>query len=268
MIGRNVRILRRMTVSHLSMTMTYRGDMAFIMAGTVAVPLVSLLVWRAALASGASLPVDREYLTSYFVVLSFVRMATSSWLARFLAEDIRLGRLSSWLVRPASPVFEHLANNLSEKTLKGIILLPMIGLLALIFADSMRIPADPAEWLLFLLSTAMGAVMVFMLDYVVGCLAFWIDDIAALDRGRTLLANVLSGAVVPLALAPAWARGFVDFQPFRFTVSFPVEILLGRLSAGELLLGLLVQAGYAVAVTMLAVFVWRRGIRAYSAVGV
>ncbi|HVX42665.1 MAG TPA: ABC-2 family transporter protein [Mycobacteriales bacterium] len=268
MIGRQIRVLRRMTVSHLSMTMAYRGDMAFIMIGTVAVPLVSLLVWRAALASGASLPVDREYLTTYFVVLSFVRMATSSWLARFLAEDIRLGRLSSWLVRPISPVFEHLANNLSEKTLKGLILLPMIGVLALIFADSMRLPADPVTWLLFLVSTLLGAVLVFMLDYLVGCLAFWIDDIAALDRGRTLLANVLSGAVVPLALAPAWARGFVDLQPFRFTVSFPVEILLGRVSAGELVLGLVVQAGYAGAALLSAVFVWRRGIRAYSAVGV
>jgi ABC-2 type transport system permease protein len=66
---------------------------------------------------------------------------------------------------------------------------------------------------------------------------------------------------------PEWSRGFVDYQPYRYTVSFPVEIVAGNLSGGELLTGLTIQLGYVVGAALLARAVWAAGIRAYSAVG-
>lgn len=256
-----------MTAANLSLTLVYRGEMALFMAANVAVPIVSLLIWRAALAGGASLPVGKRYLTTYFVVLSFVTMATGSWLSWFLSEDIRLGRLSSWLIRPASLLHGFVANNISEKILKAVILLPMVGILAAIFSASIHIPADPTRWLLFAVSTFLGAVLVFVFDILVGALAFWFDDTDGIDRARVLVMNLLSGAVVPLALMPGWLHGFVSAQPFRFTVSFPVEIVIGGLSSGQIATGFVLQFGYVAGLCLVARLVWLAGLRAYSAVG-
>jgi len=267
-IRREFRILRRMTAANLASNLVYRGAFVFFMLNTIAVPIISLLVWRAALASGAHLPVDREYLTTYFVILSFVSMATSSWLAPFLSEDIRLGRLSIWMVRPASLLHELVANNLSEKILKTVILVPMIGVLWLAFADSVRLPTDPARWLLFVPSLMLGLVLVFTLDVIMGSLAFWLDDTGGLIRARDLIADVLSGSIVPLALFPGWSHGFVTAQPFRFTVSFPVEILTGQLSPHAVATGFALQTGYVLAVCLLGWAVWSAGVKAYSAIGV
>jgi ABC-2 type transport system permease protein len=66
---------------------------------------------------------------------------------------------------------------------------------------------------------------------------------------------------------PSWSKGFVDHQPFRYTVSFPVEIVAGRLTGHELLVGLGIQLGYVVVFAAIARLVWSAGIRAYSAVG-
>ncbi|MEU4196446.1 ABC-2 family transporter protein [Kribbella sp. NPDC026611] len=267
MVWRNLRVLRRMTAADIAQASVYRGEWVIFMLANICVPIISLLIWRTALANGAGLPVDERYVTTYFVLLGFVTMATSSWMAAFLAQDIRLGKLSSWMVRPASLLLGFVANNLSEKFLKLFALVPMIGIVWWIFHDSMNLPAGPGRWALFAVSIGLGAALVFTIDILIASLAFWMDDVTGLLQARAIVAGVLSGAVVPLALMPAWSRGFVDYQPFRYTVSFPVEIVAGRLSGADLAAGLGVQLGYVVVFGALARLVWAAGIRAYSAVG-
>jgi ABC-2 type transport system permease protein len=264
---RNLRVLRRMTAANIVQASVYRGAWIIFMAANISVPIISLLIWRTAIANGAQLPIDERYVTTYFVLLSFVTMATSSWLTGFLANDIRLGKLSTWMVRPASLLLGFVANNISEKIMKLFALLPMIGVLWWIFRDSMNIPAGPGRWGLFAVSIVLGAVLVFTIDIMIGALAFWMDDVLAVARARMLIANVLSGSIVPLALMPDWSRGFIDNQPFRYTVSFPVEIVAGGLSSTELLAGLGAQLTYVLVFGVTARLIWSRGIRAYSAVG-
>ena len=266
-VTRNLRVVRRMTAAEIAQQSVYRGAWIIFMLANITMPIISLLIWRTALASGAQLPVDERYVTTYFVLLGFVTMATSSWMAGFLAQDIRMGKLSSWMIRPASLLTGFVANNLSEKFLKLFALVPMIGIVWWIFRDSMNIPAGPGRWVLFALSILLGAMLVFTIDILIASLAFWMDDVSALVQARVIIASVLSGAVVPLALMPPWSRGFVDHQPFRYTVSFPVEIVAGQLTGREMLVGLGIQLGYVVVFAAIARLVWSAGIRAYSAVG-
>ncbi|WP_405062928.1 ABC-2 family transporter protein [Kribbella sp. NBC_01505] len=266
-VTRNLRILRRMIAAEVAQQSIYRGAWVIFMLANICTPLISLLIWRTALANGAQLPVDQRYITTYFVLLGIATMATSSWMAGFLANDIRLGKLSSWMVRPASLLIGFVANNLSEKFLKVIALVPMVGLIWWIFRDSMVVPAGVGRWALFALTLVLGAILVFTIDILIAAFAFWMDDVSALVQARVIIGSVLSGSVVPLALMPEWSRGFIDYQPYRYTVSFPVEIVAGNLSGTELATGLAVQLGYVVAVGLLARVVWAAGIRAYSAVG-
>ena len=112
---RNLRVLRRMTAAQIAQQSIYRGAWVIFMAANISVPIISLLIWRTAIATGAQLPIDERYVTTYFVLLSFVTMATSSWITGFLSNDIRLGKLSSWMVRPASLLLGFVANNLSRE---------------------------------------------------------------------------------------------------------------------------------------------------------
>lgn len=263
----SLRIQRRLIAIDLAGQMIYRGAFVIYMLSMVVGPAVSLLVWRAAAANGAALPVTMEYLVSYFVLLGVVNMLTSSWLAYWLAQMIRLGRLSVWLVRPASVFHTLIANNISEKLVKAVVLVPLIGALALVFREDLRLPTLPATWALFAVSVLMAAAINFAFDVVIGALAFWFDDIDGFFRLRFLAGTVLSGQLVPLAFFPGWLSGFIAVQPFRFMLSFPLELLVGGLSEREVALGLALQGGYTVAAVGGAMLVWGRGQRMYAAVG-
>ncbi|ADB30849.1 protein of unknown function DUF990 [Kribbella flavida DSM 17836] len=260
---RTVRLLRVLTVHEVRIMLHYRWWLALMQIGNVIPPCVSLLVWHGAIDQGATPPVSSTYLTSYLVLVSVVNMLTSSWTSGFLAAGIRLGGLNRWLVRPCSTHLASLANNAAEKFLKLGLLLPPVVVLGLVFRDDLSLPGSWSRWILFTVALVLAATMTFAFDVVVGSLAFWLEDIAAINRLRFLLARLLSGALIPLALFPAALQPFLAAQPFRFLVSFPLEVLLGTAEAT----GFLLQAGWFVVLVGGAVVVWRLGLRNYQGAG-
>jgi ABC-2 type transport system permease protein len=77
----------------------------------------------------------------------------------------------------------------------------------------------------------------------------------------------LSGRLFPLALLPAWAASLSWYTPFRFTIAFPLDILLGYADATAIAVGLLAQVGWIVLMSVAARVLWRSGLRLYTGVG-
>lgn len=250
----------------LRTTAHYRWWLVAMQASVVTGPLISLLVWRGAISHGAEPPVTRDYLTTYLVLVGVTTTLTSSWTAKFLAGSIRSGRLNTWLVRPCSTHLAAAANNVSEKIVKLATLLPLVVVLATPFHDDLALPADPRRWLLFAWALAMGATMTFSLDVVVGSLAFWWQDVTAVDRFRQLVTAFLSGALVPLAVMPAAWGPFLQAQPFGYVVAFPIRALLEP-DAADLRTGLARQAAWVVVAVVAARVTWVRGLRRYEGAG-
>ena len=263
----SLRVVRQYVAMNVMMTLEYRGAFAVLMFNTVAGPVVSLMVWLAVSDQGVRLPYDRSQLVTYFVLLSVVRMLTGTWLAPYVAEEIRLGHLSPLLLRPAPYVASYLGNNIGEKVIKLPLLLPMVAALALAFRSDLRLPADPLVWLLFGLSLPLAAALAFLLDFAVGSLAFWLEDVEGLVRLKTLVGALLAGELVPLALFPIGLAGFLEAQPFRYTLSFPLEVLSGALPGPALARGFAWQLAYCAGLWAAYRLLWRFGLRRYGATG-
>ncbi len=170
------------------------------------------------------------------------------------------------MIRPCSTHLASLANNVAEKLVKLVLAAPLAGLLAILFRDQVALPGDVVRWALFTVSILLAAGISFCLDVVVGSLTFWLEDIAAIDRLRTLMARTLSGALIPLALFPAELEELLSIQPFRFVVSFPLEVLLGRPAEG-LFVGFAVQFAWFLGFLCAATGCWRLGLRSYQGSG-
>lgn len=264
MIARTLHTFGALVSRDIQVTLTYRAWLFWLLLGNLPVPVISLLVWQGVAALGAELPVAQNYLVTYFVLVALVNMLTSCWSAGFLADSIRLGDLASWLVRPCSTHLNGVANNVAEKIAKLVLMVPMVGVLALVMHRQVRLPTDPLRWLGFLLAIVLGSVITYAIDVLIGSLAFWVEEVSGLLRARTLVAGVLSGSVVPLALMPALLQPALAVQPFRFAVSFPLEVLLSPTGTGA---GFALSVGWAVALTVAAVLIWRVGLRGYQAAG-
>jgi ABC-2 type transport system permease protein len=55
--------------------------------------------------------------------------------------------------------------------------------------------------------------------------------------------------------------------PFQYLAYFPAAVLLGKVEGADLARGLLIELGWAVVLVLLSRWLFRRGLRRYSAYG-
>ena len=107
----------------------------------------------------------------------------------------------------------------------------------------------------------------FLVEWTLALAAFWTTRVGAINQGYYVAALFLSGQVAPLVLFPASVRAVAAVLPFRWMISFPAELLLGRLTPAQAAAGLAIQAGWLGLALLILKLVWRAGVRRFTAVG-
>jgi ABC-2 type transport system permease protein len=180
--------------------------------------------------------------------------------------EIRQGTLALRLLRPLHPLIAYSAENLAAVPLRGVIAVPLVGLL-LVFAGGSEMSHDPVHWLLFIPAMSGAWLLTFMVMALIGTLSLYLESAASLFDAWLGFSAILSGYLIPLDLFPAGVGAVARILPFRFLLSFPVELMLGRCTRIEALALLGAQWGY-VAIALLAVLlVWRAGMKRFGAYG-
>ena len=113
----------------------------------------------------------------------------------------------------------------------------------------------------------MSFIVRFLLEWTLALVAFWTTRVSAINQSYFVLMLFLSGQIAPLTLLPQPVQIIADVLPFRWVIGFPVELLLGKLSPVDALIGLGAQAAWIIVGYVLLRIVWKAGTRVYSAVG-
>lgn len=243
----------------------YRVSTAFWILGLVAEPIVYMSVWAAVTREqGGSLDgITVGQFSAYFITWMLVRHFSVAPVGE-MEWRIRDGLMSGLLVRPVNPIHADIAENIASKlTAFPFVILVMIGL-AIAYPPDFKI-----EWwtaLAFIPALLMGASIRFFFQYTIGLIAFWVTRTNAIFGVYTVLEIFLSGRFVPLILLPAPVVLAASILPFRWTLSFPVEVVLGQLPPDQVVIGLGVQALWLLAMSQIFRFVWAAGVRQYTAV--
>jgi len=251
----------------LASFLQYRAAISIWMIGHVLEPLIFLVVWSAVFQSrgdniGGFAAGD---FAAYFIAMMLVNHATYTWIMYEFDHRVRQGSLSFALLRPLHPIHTDIVDNVSSKLITLPMMLGAAGILALVFKPAFHIVPwaaaafVPALFLAFLLR--------FLIEWTLALSAFWITRVSAVNQGYYIAALFLAGQVAPLALLPSPVRVAASILPFRWMISFPVELLMGRLTPVQALAGLAAQAGWLVLAFVLLRIVWRAGVKIYSAVG-
>jgi ABC-2 type transport system permease protein len=264
---RRLAIWRAQARNTLAIQLHYRVALVIWMIGLVLSPLVYLVVWTtvAHTQGGRVASYSAHDFAAYFIILMIVDHITFTWVIFNAEFRIRQGQLSPLLLRPVHPINQDIVENASYKLLMLSVLIPAAVVMSLVFHPAFH----PAPWavLAFFPALALAAVLRFTVEWTISCTSFWISRMAALDQMYYVLVLFLSGQVAPIALLPLPVRVLATVLPFRWMVAFPVELLVGRASPHDALMGFGLLIGWlAIAVIALRI-TWRRGVRQYSAVG-
>ena len=251
----------------LAVMLQYRASLLIWLISHLLEPLVYLVVWSAVSAAhgGSVGGYDAHGFAAYFIVLMLVNHVTYSWIMWEYEYRVRHGSLSFALLRPVHPVHADLADNLSSKIITLPLILAAAAVLTVIFRPSFSTPPWAAA--LFVPAVLLALALRFLMEWTLALAAFWTTRVSALNRVYFVALLFLSGQMAPLSLLPAPIRLAATILPFRWTTSFPVELLLGRLTPREVVTGLAVQAAWVAVCAFLLRIVWRAGIREFTAVG-
>jgi ABC-2 type transport system permease protein len=228
-------------------------------------PLIYLFVWSTAAGEKPVAGMGRAEFVAYYLLIILVNQLTYSTTNWTVGDTIRMGYLSAWLLRPLPPIFEALASEVAGRVVFMTFVIPVSAVLALVLRPELH--PSPVELLAFIPALLLAWALRFLWGYWLALLAFWASRADALLSIQDSLVFLLSGVVAPFALLPAGVIAVARFLPFRYMVSFPVEILTGQVDAANLFLGFGVQIFWTLLSAVLARLVWSNGLRRYSAVG-
>jgi ABC-2 type transport system permease protein len=245
----------------------YRTANSMFMIGMVVEPVVYLVVWSVvAEASGGSVGgYTPGGFAAYYIVWMLVRNMNIVFTPYGWEFRIREGQLSGMLLRPIHPLHYDLAYFAGWKVIAVLLWVPIAVVLAWLFPPELSV--NLAQVATFLVAIWGAYVIRTLLLFVLGMITLWTTRVAALFELYFTAELLLSGRLVPLDLMPDWVLRWVDWLPFRSTFGFPIEALVSDLSGPELVRGLVAQLIWIVVGWALAMAVWKRAIRRYSAVG-
>jgi ABC-2 type transport system permease protein len=247
-------------------TVAYRVEFVIWML-TTTLPLIMLGLWTSVAAEAPFAQFGQREFIAYYVATLIVRNLTGSWVVWQLNEEIRRGLLSFRLLRPVHPFVTYAATHLSSVPLRSLVAIPFA--LILLFTSARDILITDPVLLLILVASLLGAWLItFFMLIMIGAAALFMEKSVAVFDAYLGVFAVLSGYLVPLALLPGWVRAIADWTPFRFMLSFPVELAIGRYAGpAQALRDLALQWMWVVLVIGVALAVWRAGIRRYEAFG-
>lgn len=181
-----------------------------------------------------------------------------------LSEHIRYGRITSFLLYPFDAWKFYASEFIAFQILQmgaavvSLVCLELSGLLP---------PLDVRAFSLGIAFSLLASILWFVVDFTLGLFAFWLEEVWVFRAIFGLFAILCSGAFIPLELFPESMRRVLHFTPFPFLTSVPVNIFLGSESV-SIVEATLTICGWIIALSLISVQIWRKGVRLYSAAGI
>ncbi|HET7755398.1 MAG TPA: ABC-2 family transporter protein [Anaeromyxobacteraceae bacterium] len=246
-------------------SIAYRAEFAIWLLATN-MPLVMLALWTAVARDGPIGRYGQAEFTAYFLAALVVRLLTGAWVIWELTFEIRQGTLAYRLLRPVHPLVAYACENVAAMPLRLVLSLPITIVLLLTIGRD-HVTHDPLLIAMFPMTVVGAWLITFLAMAIVGTLAFRYDSATSLFEIWMGLFGVLSGYLVPLDLFPPWVGALSRVLPFRYMLSFPVELITGALDRAAAFRNLGAQWLFVTILFIGASAAWRLGLRRYAAFG-
>ncbi|MCY4512928.1 MAG: hypothetical protein OXB86_04500 [Bdellovibrionales bacterium] len=198
-----------------------------------------------------------------FWIMIFDFFVRAHFFSENLSESIRLGKISSFLLYPFGFIKYQLSLFISDK----IIQLGVGGLalsLALCFYFTEPLNGAILIKSFFLMCLVSG--FWFVIQIIVGLLAFWHDETWSLNVCFRFIAAFLSGSLLPLDFYPEALTKILLWTPFPYLIYFPVKGLMGEpINFG---FTCLVLGVWIIGLSFFMGWLWKRGLKFYTGSGI
>jgi len=244
--------------------LAYRVEYFFGVVGFFFLFLAQLFVWRSLLgqsqqAASNSGVVTLKEMTTYVFVVMIVGIFMRNNIIENMSIRIRNGLIAMDLIKPIN-FKTYLFSDMIGKSFFNFLfqLLPVLAL-GLIFLR-INYPTVP-NFLLFCVTVAGSMVIMFLLSFTLGLLAFWYQSMWQLNALLWAFISLFSGMYIPLWFFPKMLVDISNFLPFRLMYFVPISVFMGKVGLVDCVYLLLQQFLWIVGLFILSRLMWRTAIK-------
>lgn len=230
--------------------------------------LLTYFVWFTVFQSSSSIfNYSQNQIVSYIVVGAVIRSVILSTRVADVAGQINEGSIINFLVKPLGVIRYYFARDLADKLLNIAFVIFEITLLLLILKPTFLWQQNPQILILFLLATIFGLILYFAFAFLIGLLAFWVENVWASLFLVMIFLEGFGGGLFPIDILPKDIANMLMLTPFPYFIYFPAKIYLGTLPMREIFFGFAVLLFWTVATFFLMHLSLQKGLRRYSSFG-
>lgn len=248
----------RFTRNAVQTMLAYRANVLFYIFGNIVQTLVLWYLWRAIFAGAGGGRVNGftfGEMAAYLLAAVAAQSAIGGNAEDLISDEIMDGSIAVNLARPLDYrtriFFGHLGASLYNSV---VVSLPA---LALALFASAGLGGAGLRLAAFAVSLVLGFTLHFFYKFMLGLTAILTTNVWGVFNVEAVVSGFLSGALVPLAFFPDWARGVLGLLPFASMISAPALAFAGKLAGAELARALAVQGFWVVALAFLSSWAWK-----------
>ncbi|MBN1563141.1 MAG: ABC-2 family transporter protein [Anaerolineae bacterium] len=261
---------RRTLEMGLQTALEYRVNFAISLIGAIYPIIIQSFLWTAIYDASSETELygyTYRQIIVYTFLAGLISRLVHTGFEYDIMDDVKNGKFSNFLVQPIGYFPYRLANFFGQKLPNMILILIILAVILLGLNTVWGISITLGRIVLFLLTLVLALVLNFIIFYAISAIAFWLVEIGFLFEGIRIVIILLSGGIFPLEVFGPRFVQITNLLPFKYTVSYPINVLNGRLSVGDIGTGMITQCVWIVLCMLLAAYLWRVGSRRYVAVG-
>lgn len=169
---------------------------------------------------------------------------------------VRTGQIGIYLLRPVDLQLMMLSQAAGDCMFRLLFFAPPIAVVTLLVFP-VSLPPSWTDALLFALATAVGFLVLALINFIIGMFAFWFKSIDGLIRAKYYIVQLFSGLLIPVAFFPGWLGRIVDALPLKMIAFVPLQFYLGKVPHDRAWLMLTEQLAWVLALVVSGRILWR-----------
>ena len=245
--------------------LSFRTDFVLTFVMRILYPLVMVFVWAVVFKTTNVAKIGTYNFTgmiAYFFIASVIELAVFTDLPYSMQHDIKHGSITQKISMPIAYIRYILSSSMINNFIwSSIIGIPLLVLITFVFG----LHVSAAHFMMFVFTLAIGVSIAYSLEFIIGCISVYTNDINGILTFEGIMASLFGGALIPITLFPGAIGKAIGLLPFQFMFYLPITAFTGSAAIGPkvLLIGLV----WLVAFIIIGYFIWKNAFKKITSAG-
>lgn len=181
---------------------------------------------------------------------------------------IRKGILSMWLIRPFSILFYWFVDDFARRIFSFLINFIALAMITGIFFTRFLVIQNNFNIIALVIFVVFLAGLInYLIFNAIALFAFWMDQTWGIRFVFRVIITIAAGTVIPLSFLTGPLGQLFNWLPFKYMSYIPMQIYLGKIATERIWIVILIELTWIFVLWLAVKFVWKTGIKHYTAVG-